>query len=79
MNYEKLYYVDEDDAEKRIDRYLADYETEHSRTYIQKLIADGNVTVNGKTVTDFGSSGNGQNHVEIEGGIGAVNLNFKEE
>ncbi len=50
MDYEKLYYVDEDDAEKRIDRYLADYETEHSRTYIQKLIADGNVTVDGKTV-----------------------------
>ena len=50
MEYEKIYYVDEDDNEKRIDKYLADYETEHSRTYIQKLIADGNVTVNGKTV-----------------------------
>lgn len=50
MDYEKVYYVDEEDSEKRIDKYLADYETEHSRTYIQKLIADGNVTVNGKTV-----------------------------
>ena len=42
MNYEKIYYVDESDADTRIDRYLADYETEHSRTYIQKLIAEGN-------------------------------------
>jgi len=50
MDYEKVYYVDEDDNDKRIDKYLADYETEHSRTYIQKLIADGNVTVNGKMV-----------------------------
>lgn len=50
MNYEKIYYVDEYDIDKRIDKYLADYETEHSRTYIQKLIADGNVTVNGKAV-----------------------------
>ena len=37
MKYEKIYFVDEDDTEKRIDKYLADYETEHSRTYIQKL------------------------------------------
>ena len=50
MKYEKIYFVDEDDTEKRIDKYLADYETEHSRTYIQKLITDGNVTVNGKPV-----------------------------
>ena len=39
----------------------------------------GNITVDGKTVTDFGSSGNGQNHIEIEGGVGAVNLKFKEK
>ncbi len=50
MNYEKIYYVDESDADTRIDRYLADYETEHSRTYIQKVIAEGNVTVNNKAV-----------------------------
>lgn len=50
MDYEKVYYVDDEDSEKRIDKYLADYETEHSRTYIQKLITDGNVTVNGKAV-----------------------------
>ena len=39
----------------------------------------GNITVDGKTVTDFGSSGNGQNHIEIEGGVGTINLNFKEK
>ena len=36
------------------------------------------ITVDGKAVTDFGSSGNGQNHIEMEGGVGAINLNFKE-
>ncbi len=36
----------------------------------------GNITVDGKTVTDFGSSGNSQNHLEIEGGVGAINLKF---
>ena len=36
----------------------------------------GSITVDGKTVTDFGSSGNGQNHIEIDGGIGTINLKF---
>lgn len=39
----------------------------------------GSIAVDGKTVTDFGSIGNGQNHIEIEGGVGAINLNFKEK
>lgn len=39
----------------------------------------GSITVDGETVTDYGSSGNGQNYIEIEGGIGAINLNFKEK
>ncbi|MBO5186296.1 MAG: DUF4097 family beta strand repeat protein [Bacteroides sp.] len=39
----------------------------------------GSITVDGKTVTDYGSSGNGQNHIEIEGGIGAINLKFQEK
>ena len=39
----------------------------------------GNITVDGKTVTAFGSSGNGQNHIEIEGGIGTINLKFQEK
>ena len=38
----------------------------------------GSITVDGTTVTDFGSSGNGQNHIEIKGGVGAVNLNYKD-
>lgn len=38
----------------------------------------GSITVNGEIVTDYGSSGNGQNHIEIDGGVGAINLNFKE-
>ncbi len=40
-------YVGEDDNE-RLDHYLAEELNEISRTYIQKLIKDGNVTVDGK-------------------------------
>lgn len=39
----------------------------------------GNITVDGKNVTDYGSSGNGANEVEIHGGIGAINVEFKEQ
>ena len=39
----------------------------------------GNVTVDGENVTDFGSSGNGQNHIKFEGGIGTINLKFQEK
>ena len=39
----------------------------------------GSITVDGKTVTDYGSSGNGQNLIEIEGGVGAVNLKYQDE
>ncbi len=38
----------------------------------------GSITVDGESVTDFGSSGNGQNHVQIQGGIGSINLNFQD-
>lgn len=38
----------------------------------------GSITVAGKTVADFGSSGNGQNRVRIEGGVGTVDLEFLE-
>lgn len=34
----------------RIDRYLSEKYPEHSRSYLQKLIKDGNVLVNGNTV-----------------------------
>ena len=39
----------------------------------------GSITVDGKKVSDFGSSGSGENHIKIEGGVGAVNLRFDEE
>lgn len=50
MNYEKTYFVDEEYDDFRIDKYLCEYEAEHSRTYLQKLIADGLVKVNDKPV-----------------------------
>ncbi len=37
----------------------------------------GNITVDGKNVADFGSSGNGQNKLDISGGIGAINVKFE--
>ncbi len=39
----------------------------------------GNITVDGKNVTDYGSSGNGANEVDIHGGIGAINVRFNNE
>lgn len=38
----------------------------------------GKIMVDGKPCSDFGVSGNGQNRIEIEGGIGTVHLNFQE-
>ncbi len=40
--------IEEDYDEIRIDKVLAAYFTELSRTYIQKLIEGGNVTLAGK-------------------------------
>ncbi len=37
----------------------------------------GNITVDGRTVVDFSGIGNGQNHLEIKGGIGAINVRFQ--
>ncbi|HRZ86395.1 MAG TPA: RluA family pseudouridine synthase [bacterium] len=39
--------VDEDGDQERLDKYLAAMLPEQSRTYIQKLIADGQIAVNG--------------------------------
>ena len=39
----------------------------------------GRITVDGKKIEDFGSSGNGTNSVEIEGGIGSINLRFEDQ
>ncbi len=37
----------------------------------------GNISVDGKSVIDFGSSGTGKNKVEINGGVGNINVNFE--
>ena len=37
----------------------------------------GKFTVDGTEVTEFGLLGNGQNHLELEGGVGSVNLKFE--
>ena len=36
----------------------------------------GNISVDGKDVSDYGSNGNGNNKVEIHGGIGSINVEF---
>ena len=38
----------------------------------------GNITVEGKSVSDYGSSGSGEHRVEIEGGIGAIHVMFRD-
>ena len=38
----------------------------------------GSIFVDGKDVADYGSSGNGTNEVDINGGIGAIHVKFKE-
>ena len=44
------YLIVENDGGERIDRYLADNLEDKSRSYLQKLIKDGQVKVNGKPV-----------------------------
>ena len=39
----------------------------------------GSISVDGKNVSDFGSSGNGQRHIHVEGGVGAVHIVFQED
>ena len=39
----------------------------------------GSISVDGKNVSDYGSSGNGQNHIHIEGGIGTAHIVFQED
>ena len=38
--------------------------------------AVGSITVDGKSVTDFAIGGSGENHIDIEGGVGSINLKF---
>lgn len=47
------------------------------RVSIEKGI--GSISVDGVDASDFGSSGNGQNSITVEGGIGAVNIVFQAE
>lgn len=42
---------------------------------IQKGI--GNISVDGKNFTDYNSAGNGENKVELNGGIGAIHVTFQ--
>ncbi|MBQ7323751.1 MAG: DUF4097 family beta strand repeat protein [Clostridia bacterium] len=37
----------------------------------------GSISIDGQIVTNFSTSGNGQNHVKISGGVGAINLKFQ--
>lgn len=39
----------------------------------------GSISVDGRNISDFGSSGNGQNNINVEGGVGTVNIVFKAE
>ena len=47
MDSDYVLHVDQDEG-LRLDIYLAKYIEDYSRSYIQKTIKDGNVTVNGK-------------------------------
>ena len=38
----------------------------------------GNITVDGEGVSNIKRQGNGNNSIEVNGGIGAINLKFKE-
>lgn len=42
--------ADQDAENERIDKYLTDYLKKHSRSFLQKLIKEGQVSVNGKPV-----------------------------
>ena len=37
----------------------------------------GSISIDGKNVSDYGSSGNGTNKVEINGGVGTINVVFR--
>lgn len=45
-----IYRIPEDSEDIRIDKYLSELSDDLSRSYLQKLIADGNLLVNGNTV-----------------------------
>lgn len=43
-----IFIIDEESQDIRIDKYLSELLSDTSRTYIQKLLKDGNILVNGK-------------------------------
>lgn len=45
-----IYRIPEDSEDIRIDKYLSELSDDLSRSYLQKLISDGNLLVNGNTV-----------------------------
>ena len=38
----------------------------------------GNISIDGVNMSDYGSSGNGTNKVEINGGVGSINVRFED-
>ncbi len=50
MKIENQYIVDRKDVGMRLDKFVADKETSLSRSFIQKLISQGHITVNGEIV-----------------------------
>lgn len=48
MDQERNYIIDNINVNKRLDKFLAQQNEEFSRSYIQKLVEDGMITVNGE-------------------------------
>ena len=46
----KQFTIEEDSAELRIDKVLTEEMPEHSRSFFQKLLKDGRVSVNGRII-----------------------------
>ncbi len=62
----QTFLVDDEFTDERIDKYLSELLSNQSRTYIQKLIKDGNILVNEKTVkANYKVQGNDKINVNI--------------
>lgn len=62
----QTFLVDDEFSDERIDKYLSELLSNQSRTYIQKLIKDGNILVNEKTVkANYKVQGNDKISVNI--------------
>lgn len=57
--------VGEENASERIDKYLSEEFDEYSRSYIQSLIALGNIAVNEKVITKANHKLTGSEHIVI--------------